>query len=153
MTEHKHNYKISDIFTTSDNYTMSNNFSIYPVNFYIDNEFNYESALGILLANEVVFLFKHLNTSSKGFGVAVNCSDTFMYASSDAEEVFYDELEDLFNHWKQDKQYGSIVWCIKKRNEMPLNPIVNIIEKMDIWDLQSMNLIPNFHENYLRNKE
>lgn len=142
---------------------MENGYTEFKVSFLLDleetDDFDCSTALGILLANDVVFLNDHWwkgNTrftdevwppdACKTVSLNVNCSDTFAYASADAEEVSFRELQDLFIHWLKDKEYGSMVWCAKKRNEMPLKPHVDNIQAMGLWDLNSLGLKPNQYE-------
>lgn len=89
----------------------------------------------------------------KTFSINVNCSDVFCWASADAEEVEYHELESLYEHYQKDPMWGTAVWCIKKRNEMPQKPVYNDIMKGGIWDLDSMGLQENSVETYHREKK
>lgn len=72
--------------------------------------------------------------------VGVNCSDTFGYAVADAEELLYSEIEDLFQHVMKDDEWGSIVWCIKKRKQKPIEPLYDILLKSDLWKDDINNL-------------
>lgn len=111
--------------------------------------FEVEQAVALLLANGVIFLNTHwfekqwTNKAQKTTGMYVNCNDVFAWASADGEEIFLNEIEDLYNFFIKDPSWGPVIWCIKKRNLMPQKPVYDIIKKEGIWDLDSMNLTPN----------
>jgi len=84
----------------------------------------------------------------KTFSVSVNCNDIFCWGAADAEECFIDDLEDLYKHWQQDKNWGAAIWCIKRRGMMPQKPVEEAIRKEGIWDLDSMNIEENPVEKY-----
>ena len=97
--------------------------------------------LASLLASEVVFLNTHWGKptwpeeAQKTIALYVNCNDVFAWGYSDAEELSYDEIGGLFDHWQKDPEWGSAIWCIKKRKQMPQKPVENIIKNKGIWDL------------------
>ena len=74
----------------------------------------------------------------------VICNDVFSWGCADSEEVAFDEIEDLYEHVEKDSSYGSVIWCIKKRNEYPQEPIYDMIKNYGIWDLDLMNLDFNY---------
>ena len=82
-------------------------------------------------------------TAVNTFSINVNCNDVFAWASADAEEMFYEDLEDVYTHWEKDPSWGPAVWCIKKRNLMPQRPVYEAIMKAGIWNLDEMNLRSN----------
>jgi len=94
-----------------------------------------ESQVAILLLADVVFLSSNQNGS-----VHINClcNDIFGYACADAEEVLYSEINDLFEHYMKDEFDGPIIWCIKKRKVMPIQPVAEAIQKSKIWDLSKL---------------
>lgn len=112
-------------------------------------EFDNGKALSYLLLNDIMFLNTHWykkdwseeakNTTS----LVVNCNDVFAWGCADAEEVTLKDLKDLYYHVKKDKNYGSIVWCIKKRNMLPQKPVYDIIQNDGVWNLDEMNLEKN----------
>lgn len=114
-------------------------------------EFDENKALSELLLNEIVFLNSyHWKTdwtqdSRKVIAICVVCNDCFYYACSDAEELLYDELQDLYDHYILDKIYGPIVWCCKKRNQYPLREIYNKIQERGVWNLDEYNLKDNLY--------
>jgi len=111
-----------------------------------DKEFEQELALSVLLLEKIVFInnFWWMKDWSKeqksGFSINVNCNDVFAWGAADAENLEFEELEDLFKHYKKDKHWGSSVWCIKKRGYLPQKPVYEAIQKEGIWNLDEMNL-------------
>lgn len=103
-------------------------------------------ALAILLANEVIFLNEYWwedewpEEARKRTALCVGCNDVFMWGSADAEDLFFSELQDLYEHWVKDPEWGSAVWCIKRRKMMPQPPVEDRIRAAGIWDLDSMGL-------------
>ena len=131
--------------------------------------FDGNDALAHLLAEGQVFLNSHWwyeekhmqadekhkawpEAACKTFSINANCSDVFAWACADAEEVEYHELESLYEHYHKDPMWGTAVWCIKKRNEMPQKPVYESIMKCGIWDLDSMGLEENYGEKYYRDR-
>jgi hypothetical protein len=139
--------------------------------------FEKEQALALLLINEVVFLnsywwkYKKLGKwiqdekrcemhvredatwseeESKIISLNVNCNDVFAWGCADAEELLYSEIQDLYDHWVKDPNWGAAVWCMKKRNELPQAPVYNMIQKSGIWDLDSMGLGKNEYNEALK---
>lgn len=112
-------------------------------------KFDENLALAMLLNNEIVFLNSHWwmdkwpEGARNSIGVYCNCNDVFAWACADAEEVLYDELQDLYDHYLKDEGWGPAVWCIKKRKMMPQRPVRQAIEKEGIWDLSLMGLADN----------
>ena len=117
----------------------------------IDKEIIFEEsiALGHLLINEVIFINDHWwedewpEKAKKSISLNVNCNDVFMWGCADAEELPYSELENLYNMWKKDPVWGSVVWCMIRRELMPQKPVEDIIKKMGIWDLKALKLKKN----------
>ena len=129
---------------------------IYPDKPLKETIFNDRDALAMLLAEEVVFLNNHWwksdskyteelwpDEAAKTFSISVNCSDIFYWASADAEEMMYEDLESVYDHWDKDPHWGPAVWCIKKRNLMPQAAVYLMIKEQGIWDLDSMGLDSN----------
>ena len=56
------------------------------------------------------------------------------------------ELQDLYDHWEKDKEWGPAVWCIKKRKQLPQRPVLEAIERAGIWDLRSLGLGENYYD-------
>ena len=131
--------------------------------------FDENEALAHLLATSQVFLNSHwwmkekeLTADEKHkawpeaacntFSINANCNDVFAWGCADAEEVEYHELESLYEHYHKDPSWGTAIWCIKKRKEMPQKPVEEAIRKSGIWDLDSMGLEENYGEKNMREK-
>lgn len=121
--------------------------------------FDGRDALAHLLAEEQVGINSHwwkhpkhedespwCEEACKTFSINANCSDIFAWGCSDAEEVMFNELEDLYAHYTKDPLWGVVIWCIKKRKEMPQKPVEERIRAAGIWDLDSMGLEVNFYD-------
>ena len=116
-----------------------------------DDDFNENDALALLLINDVIILNENWwqkewpEEAKKTFALAVNCSDTFYYASADAEDLLYSELKDLYLHYKVDPAWGPTIWCCKKRNMLPMDALVKEIAAAGNWNLSEMKLNENPH--------
>lgn len=131
--------------------------------------FDANDALAHLLASGQVFINNHWWKGEKKylpqgvdpwpeaacntFSINANCSDVFCWACADTEEVLFAELQDLYDHYLKDKTWGTAVWCIKKRNEMPQPPVYEAIMKCGIWDLDFMGLQENSSEKFHREQK
>ena len=106
--------------------------------------FSPDEALAFLLIKGVVFIndfwwkTDYTEEQKKNFSINVNCSDIFAWGASDAEDLVFEELEDLFQHYKKDPIWGSAIWCIKKRNKKPQEPVFNKIKEAGIWDIEEI---------------
>lgn len=98
-----------------------------------------EFALAALLADEAVIICSKKDDKSS-FTIYAPCNDIFMWGSADAEIVEYNEINDLFDHWVRDRNWGVAVWCIKKCKMMPQPPVERSIRRMRIWNLDEMGL-------------
>lgn len=118
-------------------------------------EFQKEEALALFLIKEIIFLntnwYKETWTddAKKSTVLCVNCNDVFAWGCADAEEININELEDLYNHFKKDPEYGHLIWCIKKRNMYPQEPVYKMIQNKGIWNLNDLNLKENY-DSYLK---
>lgn len=116
---------------------------------YKDGEPLNDNMLAILLINEVVILNNFWwktdwpKDAQEATSLAVVCNDCFSWNSADAEPMTVFDIQDAFEHWEKDPNWGSYVWCIKKRNTMPQKPVYDEIMKIGIWDLDAMDLMPN----------
>src|SRR5574337_378627 len=87
--------------------------------------FDNNQALARLLANEVVFVNNYWwktawpDAAKRIISVNVICNDIFAWGAADVEPLEYKELQDLYDHWCKDQDFGPAVWCIKKRKELP----------------------------------
>lgn len=111
--------------------------------------FEEESALALLLINEVIFLNDHWwekewPEAARGVtSLNVSCNDVFAWGCADGEELPYRDIETLYRMWRKDPVWGSAVWCMIQRNQMPQKPVENIINKAGIWDLSALQLGEN----------
>ncbi len=111
-----------------------------------DIVFRPEGALAHLLLNDVI----HLNSRHwmkdlpddvrNATALFVGCNDVFAWACSDAEELPYHEIENLYAMWRKDPMWGPAVWCIIRRKQMPQKPVERDIRAAGIWDLDSLGL-------------
>lgn len=115
----------------------------------IERKFEEQPAIALMLINEVIFLNDHWwekdwpEKAKQIPSLNVNCNDVFYWGCADAEEMMYDEIQDVYDHYIKDPGWGTAVWCIKKRNLMPQKPVYDMIQKEGIWNLDEMNLEPN----------
>lgn len=68
----------------------------------------------------------------------VICNDVFAWGCADAEDITYSEISDLYEMWKKDPIYGESAWCIKKRKQMPQEPVERDIRAAGIWNLEEL---------------
>lgn len=114
--------------------------------------FEEEAALAHLLMNEVVFLNSHWwekewpEAARKQTSINVNCNDVFAWGCADAESMLHDDIENLYRMWRKDPEWGSAVWCMIRRNQMPQKPVEKRIRDAGIWDLDSLKLGENTQE-------
>lgn len=77
-----------------------------------------------LAAQDIVFFF---NTEPKdglfGWTAAVNCNDTFFYASADAEELAPSEAHKVRDYYDRYGWAGVVAWAAKQRNMEPLKEL------------------------------
>ncbi len=115
-----------------------------------DVDFDDGMALAVLLIKEVIFLNNNWweknwpKEARDGVSMNVNCSDVFAWGCSDAENLKYSEIEDLYDHYQKDNSWGPTIWCIKKRKVLPQQPIYEAIKKIGDWDLSEMGLEDGF---------
>ena len=79
--------------------------------------------------------------------IFVICNDVFAWGCADAEDLPYEEIENLYNMVKKDVNYGSTIWCIIQRKELPQKPVFERIQKEGIWDLHQLQKEYNLEEN------
>jgi hypothetical protein len=128
----------------------------YPGKPAVEMQFEDGKALAVLLANDVIFLNSYWwekewpEDARKVTALCVNCNDIFAWGCADAENLNYEDLQDLYDHWLKDKRNGSAVWCCKKRGQLPQAPVLKDIKAGGIWDMDSMGLAPNAYDARLR---
>lgn len=118
----------------------------------VEMVFEEEAALAHLLMNEVVFLNSHWwkeewpEEARKRTSLNVNCNDVFAWGCADAESMLHDDIENLYRMWLKDPAWGSAVWCMIRRNQMPQKPVEKRIRDAGIWDLDALKLGGNTME-------
>jgi len=116
--------------------------------------FDAEKALVELLSAKVLYLNSNWWEGSwpeearQSFYVGVNCSDAFAWGSADSERVLYFDLESVYEHYRKDAIYGPLIWCMKKRKEMPLKIVEQAIREQGIWDLDAIQKEEGLRPNY-----
>ncbi len=68
----------------------------------------------------------------------VLCNDVFAWGCADAEDILYSEIEDLYFMHLKDPKGGADAWCIKKRKQMPQEPVAKQIRQAGIWNLDEL---------------
>jgi hypothetical protein len=64
----------------------------------------------------------------------LSCSDTFGYACADAEDVSSEaELEKLYKYYKLNPVWGSTLFCIEKRRQKPIEPVIEKLKGLGLW--------------------
>lgn len=112
-------------------------------------KFEDEKALAAMLIEEVVFLNSYWwekewpEAARKVISVNVNCNDVFAWGCADAESLPHDQIEPLYRMWRKDPTWGSAVWCMIQRKQMPQKPVEDLIRKAGIWDLDKLGLGTN----------
>ena len=94
-------------------------------------------ALAILLVNDVLILNNHWWKADwplhaqQTFTIAVNCNDIFL-PGADAEELIYDELEELWQFYAVEQNWGPQMWVAKKRQKLPFPLFEKKIRQLNI---------------------
>lgn len=102
----------------------------------------------LLMAEEVFVNGAHWKGKDRAEDITVLaiCNDVFAWGCSDAEEVPWSELRNLYEHFVKDARWGVAVWCMKRRGEMPQRPVAARIREAGVWDLDGMGLEPNHYD-------
>lgn len=117
--------------------------------------FEQEKAVAHLLINDVIFINSHHyekdwpEKARKSTAILVNCNDIFAWGCADAEEASVKDIEDLYRMWKDGKYHGwgSAMWCMKKRREMPQTPVDEAMRESGV-DLDAFQKEYNIRENF-----
>lgn len=118
-------------------------------------QFEQEGALALLLNNGVVFVNSHHwykewpEAARKATSINVNCNDIFAWGCADAEEITMDddELKDLYHMVIAEPVWGAALWCMKKRREMPQDPVAEHMRKAGV-DLDAFQKEHNLRVNF-----
>lgn len=125
-----------------------------PPNDVQSDGFDRDLALAMLLLNHVCSVDSGCDPQSaplpetRGFPVWVNCSDIFVWGSSDAEILPYDQLEPLYTLWRHGPHWSGAIWCMIARKEMPQRPVEDVIRSEGIWDLDALKAEHGLRANY-----
>src|SRR5687767_4933683 len=82
--------------------------------------FQEDLALALLLMNGEVILADDR--------LCVNCSDVFVWGSSDEESLPLDEFEPVYRIWRE-RPWGAQIWCLIRRKQMPQEPVEQAMRK------------------------
>lgn len=77
----------------------------------------------------------------------VDCSDIFVWGSSEDEELPFSEIEQLYLLWRKEPRWGRAVWCMIRRREMPQEPVEQAIRNEAIWDLDALRRAHDLRPN------
>lgn len=109
-----------------------------------------ELKLAHLIINNVIFCNngwfygeQSIPWKTDAISLHVNCNDLFAWGCADSEDITFSELSELYDMWRKDPDYGTDIWCIKKRKKMPQAPVEKMIREAGVWDLDCMNLERN----------
>jgi len=98
---------------------------------YYNGEFvDEETAATIMLADDALCLGCD---DKDNIILCVNVNDIFGWACADAEDVPYDELENLYIAWKADATWGPVHWACKQRNQRPQYAVMRNMQKEGAW--------------------
>jgi hypothetical protein len=109
--------------------------------------FDTGAALASLLLAEVVLIGSKNND---GIGALVICNDIFAWGCADAEDLPYSEIENVWRMWRRDPEWGTAIWCIQRRKEMPQKAVEKLIRAAGLWDLDQMQLDENWQDDYCK---
>lgn len=103
---------------------------------------------GYLFCNtrETVFMGKPAGTI---IVLYVLCNDLFYWGCADAENITHREIDDLYKMAfnKKYKGWGCDIWCCKKRNMKPQQPVIEKMKSDGVWDDELENLPKNDGDN------
>lgn len=114
--------------------------------------FENDKALAVLLLNEVIIINSHWYEKEmpekfqKSINACVVCNDIFSWGSADCEDLPFSEIENLYKMWRMDPVWGSAVWCMIQRKELPQAPVAKTIDALGIWKLKEFNLKENYYD-------
>ncbi len=102
---------------------------------------NDELALSILLKDDVVFCnsfdFMYHNSDKKaGHTVVlfVLCNDVFEWGCADSEHFSQKDIGPLIKMHLDNKQWGTVKWCILHRGSRPQPPVEKAMKEAGVWD-------------------
>lgn len=104
---------------------------------WLDKEYSeIEFKLAHLILNGIVFCndgwwYKEEGVQWKEGSISmhVNCNDVFAWGCADSEDLLYSEVNDLYDSWSKDPDWGVVLWCITKRKIKPQRAIEERLNK------------------------
>jgi hypothetical protein len=118
------------------------------------NSFDQGRALAAMLLAEAIFLNSNWWFSSwpdeakKTVALCVNTNDVFAWGCADAENITYDQIEEVYRYWAKDPQWGTAIWAIINAKELPQRPVADSIRKAGIWDLDALTAEHGLRANH-----
>lgn len=119
-------------------------------------EIQTDAALAIMILNEAVFTNAHRTPDDEAGSRAastslyVTCNDVFAWGCSDLEEMRHDQIAEVYDFWERDPRWGTAVWCMIQRRELPQRPVLERIRKAGSWDVDALEtehgLRPNHYD-------
>ena len=107
---------------------------------YLEDYFDVEEALVEMLRKSLVFANGRKYwcdwegaLKPETICLFLNCNDVFAWGCADAEEIAYNEVQELYTMWKNDK-YGDMKWVCKKRNLRPQQAWMKRLKEEGAWD-------------------
>lgn len=100
--------------------------------------------LAILLLKEKIFLNDHWwikewpEEAKTKTSLNVVCSDVFSWGVADAETIDYKDIPEVFDYYLKDPEWGTQVFCIKRRKMKPQQPVYDEIVSKGIWNLDEI---------------
>lgn len=118
-----------------------------------------DMAIIYLMSKGVLIPLNALSSENKKtIGLYVNCSDTFVWACSDCEEIESSErigsnLHSLYMEVRKNAIYGSTIWVCKKRNEQPMIELKRRMIDKGVWTEELEALPENKYSAWCRMKK
>jgi len=120
-----------------------------------EGEVQTDAALAIMLLNEAIFTNAHRSSDGAiadgdATSLYVTCNDVFMWGCADLEEMAHDRIAEVYGFWERDPKWGTAVWCMIQRRELPQRPVLDRIRKAGVWDMDALvaehGLRPNHYD-------
>lgn len=112
-------------------YTLQN-----PETGQIEEHINPSEALAELLLEEIIWIREPMEQTPENKHHAlmlVGCNDTFAYAAADCQPIAHDEIVELWRRHRCDPELGVLLWCVEKREQRPIPPLVEKLKVAGLW--------------------